>query len=79
MPLADVPLPDVPLADVPLADVPLADVPLAVVPVADELLLVDAAPKTPPLTEAGTVVSFAMAAEALKAASVFGPLELSKD
>lgn len=73
MPLADVLLADVPLADVPLADVPLADVPLV-----DELL-VDAAPKTPPLTEAGAVVPFAFNAAALKAASVFGPSELSKD
>lgn len=48
-------------------------------PLADGLLLVDAAPKTPPLTEAGTVVSFAFAAKALNAASVFEPAELNKD
>jgi hypothetical protein len=49
---------------------------VAVVPLADGLLLVDAAPNTPPLTEAGTVVSFAFAAEALNAAIVSEPVEL---
>lgn len=52
--------------------------PLADAPLADELLLADAAPKTPPLTEAGTVVPFALAADALNAASVSEPVELNK-
>lgn len=51
---------------------------VAVVPLADGLLLVDAAPNTPPLTEDGTVVSFAFAAEALNAAIVSEPVELIK-
>lgn len=65
------------LEAVPLAAVALADVLLAAVLLADGLLLAST-PKTPPLTEAVSVLAFAFFAAALYASRVFGPVGLSK-